>query len=470
MGVINVEGLGQVEIKGVSPNEEEQQLILDALSETDGEGQQSIMPDLINPDLAEDRDTSPKGLELIGGRPTFEAAGAVFGGSVGGLGLNPVTMVAGGTLASAGGGQLYDIIQGSITGDSSTMEDQFGYLKKDLQREALLQTFFAKIPGFGTWAKSKLVNKNDKTKSLHKSAKEIGFPLSISDTGNMVAKGYGSVVGVFPLVGSPIKASVVTKANMLNKAADDTLNTFAPNVSLTNLGIDMVEASKSTFGDFKRVTSFLYDDFYNTASKMKAPIIPTESLKKSLTNYVNLVDDGIIKVNGKNIKSPNKDAIYKYAKSLKNVDPYINISQWKSLVRDMKKFAKLSSKEGYDQSTVFAFKGALEKDLNMLTNSKYLKSFEKVLNPQLMNDVRSKLLFANKVYANGLENSLVNKIVKDKNLKDFAKKKGVSLKETMTTIPGKNAFDSNVAKQFKRVIKIFLDQDLKNKVEFMLIN
>ena len=61
----------------------------------------------------------------------------------------------------------------------------------------------------------------------------------------------------------------------------------------------MTEASKSTFGDFKRVTGFLYDDFFQTASKVRQPIISTKTFKNSLQNYVNLIDDGTIKVKGK---------------------------------------------------------------------------------------------------------------------------------------------------------------------------
>ena len=104
----------------------------------------------------------------------------------------------------------------------------------------------------------------------------------------MIAKGYGRVIGVFPFVGTPIKKTIAGKADILNKTADDTLNTFAPNVTLTKLGIDMAEASKSTYGDFKRVPSFLYDDFYNTASKVKEPIISTSNFKNSLKDKGNI--------------------------------------------------------------------------------------------------------------------------------------------------------------------------------------
>lgn len=450
MGKIFIDGVGEVTIKGNTPNEEEEKAIMMGLADTDGEGQDTIIPELINPDLAQDR--LPQGLEKIGGRPTFEAAGAIGGSVVGGATATPASMVIGGTLGGAGGGQLYDVIQSFITGDSLTTGGQFKALKKDASREALLQTFFAKIPGMGRYIKSKLVSKDPSTKKIYNSGKEIGFPTSISDVGSGFAKGYGKVIGVFPFVGNPFKASVVSKANMLNKTADDILNTFAPNVSLTNLGMDMTAAAKATFGDFKRVTGFLYDDFYNTANKLKAPVISTNNFKKTLNNYVDAIDDGLITLSkGKTLKSPNKDTIYKYAKSALEIPEYINVSQYKSLMKDIQKFAKLSSKEGTDQGSIFGMKGALEKDLNMLANKDYLKSFNKVVDIKTMELIRNKLLFANKVYSTGLENSIVNKVVKDKTMQEFAKKQGINLKEYIKSIPSKKLFESPAAKRFQGV-------------------
>ena len=62
MGIIPVEGLGQVEIEGDVPNAEEQQLILDLLED------QGSFSEAVESELSE-----AEGLEKIGGRSTFEA-------------------------------------------------------------------------------------------------------------------------------------------------------------------------------------------------------------------------------------------------------------------------------------------------------------------------------------------------------------------------------------------------------------
>jgi len=383
MAIIEVEKLGKVEIAGSSPTKEEAEGIRNAINSMsmgveDIGATDTITPELIDPTLSELN--KPKGLELIGGRPTFEAAGAIGGGVIGTAGMNPATSVFGGTLGAMGGGQLYDVLQSAITDEPTNFGTQIEKAKSDFQREATLQTFFSKVPGAFTALKRGIFGKADK--SLYDSAKKLNYPLSLSDSGNMIAKGYGRVIGVFPFVGTPIKKTIAGKADILNKTADDTLNTFAPNVTLTKLGIDMAEASKSTYGDFKRVTSFLYDDFYNTASKIKEPIISTSNFKNSLKNYINLIDEGTIKVKKGNLKTPQKDRIYNYSKSALDIPEYINVSQYKALIKDMQTFAKQSQKEGFDLKVITGLKSSLERDLNLLTKKSYIDTFKRVLDPK----------------------------------------------------------------------------------------
>tara|TARA_R110002167_G_scaffold5998_2_gene27448 strand:- start:60 stop:2378 length:2319 start_codon:yes stop_codon:yes gene_type:complete len=458
MAIIEVEGLGKVEIAGETPTEQESigiKKALDALSADVEEGlaTDTAIPEIIDPNLADVG--KPKGLELIGGRPTFEAAGAIAGSVVGTAGLNPATTVAGGVGGAAAGGQLHDILEAFITDEPSDFKTQAEALKKDVSREALLQTFFAKVPGLFTSIKRGVFGKPDK--QLYDSAKKIGYPLSLSDSGNMISRGYGRVIGVFPYVGNPIKGSFVKKANILNKTANDTLNTFAPNVTLTKLGVDMAEASKSTYGDFRRVTSFFYDDFYKSVNKVgNTPVISTKNIKESYKIYTNLIDEGKITLKtGKTFKDSRKDSIYKFARDGKNIPDYITVNQYRGLKDSIKDFARKSSKDGYNIKVLTGFKSALEKDLRLLTKKSYQKNLldnvypmskskAKNLDPNLLSDIATKLKFADKVYANGLENSIITN-----KLKKQASDAGVKL----TAIPGKKVFDSSVARDFKKVDK-----------------
>jgi len=469
MSTIFVEGLGEIEIQGDTPTSEERTAILNALGQStdteetvdttnitpdlgdvdDDKEEINITPEMIDPNLADLG--KPEGLEKIGGRPTFEAIGGIFGAvpgtAVGGL---PGSVV-GGTLGATGGGQAYDILQSFITDESTDFGTQAERLKTDFQREALLQSFFAKVPGLFTATKRFVFGKPEK--ELYDSAKRLKFPLSLSDSGNIISKGYGRVIGVFPYVGNPIKQAASDKASFLNKKAIETLNTFGPNVTLTKLGIDMAEASKATYGDFRRVSNFFYEDFYKAVDKIgNTPVIPTKNFKASLKNFVDIVDGG--KVAG--LDSPRKGGLlYNYAKGGPKSPKYINATQYKSLIEDIKTYTDIAAKRGSDSDVrvLTGIKSALETDLRLLTKKSYQdelltkvypmsKKSRKKLDPKILSNIAEKLKFADNVYANGVENSIISNSLKNK-LSSQTIKQG--------QVPGKKAFDQPVASTFKRV-------------------
>ena len=109
MGQIFVEGLGNVEIAGQTPTKEEEQAIINQLQSTeDTLATETVIPEMITPSLGEE--PKLRGLEYIGGRPTFEATGALAGGIPGTVAGGLPGSVVGGTLGAMGGGQIYDIV------------------------------------------------------------------------------------------------------------------------------------------------------------------------------------------------------------------------------------------------------------------------------------------------------------------------------------------------------------------------
>jgi len=481
MGTVIIEGLGEIEIQGNTPTLEEEQAIIEALGastettdispnienvETEELNKkelektekitQEITPGMIDPNLKKVGEL--QGLEkLFLDRPTFEAAGAIFG-ALPGTPLGPAGTVAAGTAGSMAMGQLYDIVQGFLTDETTGFGTQVERATKDFQRELLLQSFFSKIPGLITGARRLVFGKGDE--SLYASAKKFGYPLSLSDTGNIFARGYGQVIGVFPFVGGPIKRAAAKKATLLNEKANKTLNTFAPNVTLFKLGVDMTKASRSTFDDFRIVSSFFYDDFYNAVDKVgrKTPIISTQNFKNSLGNFTKLVDDGVITLKtGEKVKSLKAaDKLYNFAKKFKNYPDYISAAQHKSLIDDLKLYMGQAQQTNPGILRVLTgFKSALETDLRLLTKKSYQENLLKNVYPlakgkrqkldaNLLSNIANKLKFADKVYANGLENSIITKTLRDK-----AKTEGIKL----IPIPGKQTFKSPPASEFKKVDK-----------------
>ena len=107
----------------------------------------------------------------------------------------------------------------------------------------------------------------------------------------------------------------------------------------------MSKAAQVTYGDFRRVSGFFYDDFYKAVYKIgNTPVISTKHFKNSLQKYVKLINNGTIK----GVASPQKDAIYQYAKKNKKIPEYITATQYKSLKEDLKYFARLSKKDPFN--------------------------------------------------------------------------------------------------------------------------
>ena len=480
MGIITVEGLGQVEIEGDVPNEEEQKALkkaLQGLNETTdvetesttesgdvnispnlGDTEESSINENITSEIIESNSEKVKKVEgldkFLLTRPVFEATGAIAGAIPGTVAGGLPGSVAFGALGATGGGQLYDILQSYLTDTPTDFVTQVGRTKSDLQREFLLQSFFSKIPGLGYKIRGLIYGKGDR--ALYDAAKRLGYPLSLSDAGNMIGTGYGRVIGIFPYVGDPIKKKILTKSAFLNENSNKVLNTFAPNVSLTKLGMDMTKASKNVYGDFKRVSTFFYDDFYKAVDTIgNTPVISTKNFKESLKAFVTLVDGGAIKLTtGKKLKGPRRDTLYRYAKDATKLQPYINATQYKSLIEDIKYYSKLAVKgEPYNLKVLTQLKEALETDLRLLTKKSYRDNLLKNVYPmsktkrakiddKILSDIANKLKFADEVYANGIENSLIlSKTLKNK-----------LSKETIETgsVPGAKAFDKPVTSTFKQ--------------------
>ena len=208
MATIFVDGLGEVEIQGDTPTAEEQEAIIKALGATTGTTDtteteevdtskvtpgigdvekgleaESIIPELIETDST--KKEQAEGLDSIFlSRPVFEATGAVFG-AVPGTALGPAGTVAAGVAGASAGGQLYDIFQSFVMNEPTDFTTQAKRLKADFQREAVLQSFFAKVPGLFTATKRFIFGKADD--SLYNSAKRLNYPLSLSDGGNIIS-------------------------------------------------------------------------------------------------------------------------------------------------------------------------------------------------------------------------------------------------------------------------------------------
>ena len=100
------------------------------------------------------------------------------------------------------------------------------------------------------------------------------------DIAGGLAKGWGKVVGVFPVAGDPLKRAATTRATQIESVKNQILNDIAPNATLSELGVDMFNAAKNTNKEFRNISSTLYNSFYKQADKINKPFVPSKNIKK----------------------------------------------------------------------------------------------------------------------------------------------------------------------------------------------
>ena len=436
MGIINVEGIGKVQIQGDNPTQEEFEVIESAvlsykekkrkkLLETINitkSSSESVPPFLQIPKekktftegLTEgftDRETTKAALSL-GGFATGAATGTAVGGPIGGI----VGGLGGAILGGTAGGQIHDIVSSYIDGNNLTLDETSKQAFKDIKSEAMWGAVGQSIPGLKPFITRTLLKKEsgklvaDDIKQAHQASKRIGVDLFPVDVSGALGQMYAKVIGIFPWVGRPLKKPINKRADQLNKIQDQYLDDLAPNNSMSKLGVNMFEAAKNSSKSFRNMSSGLYTDFYESAAKIKKPFIPTITIKKEaqqiikdyLKNRPKYVT--VTKARGKKIKK--KIAIpsavnAKYAtfiKRLAQIDDFATPSQIKQLKQDIGEYSKLVA--GKDGAGVFRLTNLAESVEGALRNFKNYNL--NAVSEKEAAEIIKKLKIADKFYANNI--------------------------------------------------------------------
>lgn len=429
MSEIFVEGLGNVDIQGETPTVKEQQAIIDQLKKkqeptesenTEQKKTKSFVESTM--DAFKTRDTA-----LMAGGMSGFASGARLGAMAGspfGIPGAVVGGLAGGTLGATGFGQVYDILDSYIKGDNRTVDDATKQAFADAKRETMFGMVGATIPGIKP-AITRLLTKKEKgelvgkdVKELYEAGKRIGVDILPIDVAGRTGKMYGKVVGVFPVVGSPIKKAGGLRGRQLNIIKEQVLNDLAPNTHLADLGVDMFNAAKNSSKEFKNVASDLYNVFYKEAGKINKPFIPTQNIKLEAQKIVDdflkkrpltVVTKKGLKGKSKKIKQPisaNVNQKYQsYINKLANLDDFITPNQVKQIKQDLGNFSDVVT--GKDGAGVFkltkmskATDGALRDfdNYNLTAFANDPKVTKESLG-KLINDLKA----ADAFYANGIQ-------------------------------------------------------------------
>jgi hypothetical protein len=187
MGIINVEGIGQIQIQGNTPTKEE----IEVIEKAQKKKKFVPIPEPIETIEYKKTDDFASGLQKgFTDRETSKAAFSLGGfgyGATAGLPFGPIGSAVGGitgaVLGGTAGGQIHDIVSSYIDGNNLSLDDTSKQAFRDIKSEALWGTIGQSLPGLKPFITSLIVKKQkgklvaDDIKKAHEASKRIGVDL-----------------------------------------------------------------------------------------------------------------------------------------------------------------------------------------------------------------------------------------------------------------------------------------------------
>ena len=248
---------------------------------------------------------------------------------------------------------------------------------------ASLDPVFQGMKGLARWTYG--VTRGSDAAALAKIAIEQNIPMGIMNvTDRSWAKWYGRVLGVFPFVGTPLRASKARVAWYLDQRIMDTFNALAPMSSVMDIGALITQSARTKFNQFARINAKFYDDFYSKANALDDMVgadrgyIPTfrvkelaknwqEQMKRQKVEGQGYVGEGVPREVGGISDAADFE---KFLMFLGTVDDHLSANQFRGLQKKFneawRNYSKTYGPEAGDTiaSDANKFKMALEQGLN----------------------------------------------------------------------------------------------------------
>lgn len=228
----------------------------------------------------------------------------------------------------------------------------------------------------------------DQAKNISDAARRQGVDLGITDVGNSVAEGSKTVLGVFPFVSQPFVEATARQQTQAMQGVDRILNNIAPNAKLTELGVDMVNAAKNSFNEFRGVASTLYTEADNLASSA-GDIVPTQGINDAISDIVARRSRPVTR-SGKELKGPSNTELDEYISNLQDLPDNISVAQLRSIQQDIGEFFSQAKSKGFDTVKLSKLKSATEDAMFSLDTSS--------LSPEDAEKIRKSYETANNFY------------------------------------------------------------------------
>lgn len=331
------------------------------------------IPDIIPPQ-PEPRPQRPDHL-----RPGWEMTGATAGAALGAW-AGPGGMLAGGALGSMAGSGLYDLTQDmaewlGLTSPDTRSPDVAERLQKmgaagrgDFMFGGAGQMMGPFLQRAGKGVKSWALGLNrpgmrEATDLAHGQGIHIG-PIHLSP--RKWARGYSRVIGVFPIVGTPMRTGQLRVVGDIDARAADLLNTLAPRTSM-DIGEEMTKSAEYNYKRFRAIGGALYDNFADLANNLSVlDVIPTKALKAEMAGYAaRAVRETPVLQSGARMQPPSGgDPLGDWLRQIDELPEHITVEQARGLQRTLNQMSRENIKSADDFARMTGMRDAVRQSIN----------------------------------------------------------------------------------------------------------
>ncbi len=326
------------------------------------------------------------------GRPLFEATGALTGAGVAGVTAAPsgpgaiAAALAGGALGAGGGRAIYenttDFLRAmevlatppdATTGFERAGEVAVGALQsglEDLTFAAGGQVVGAMAGQLGKPLIGRLLGlRSAEAQEIIRTAQQQGIDVGATTAAQgMIGRGaraVSNIMGVFPFMG-PIRSGVRQQLENVNRRTAILLDNFGPNATLqSQLGVNMIEATRGARQEFLRVAGDMYDRARQLSNSIGNPkIIPTTDIQSIAEELAASRRAGTLFTrDGTPINPPSEDKLGEFIDQLANVEELISLPQYRQLSDDLAETVSTLRAQGFDVQRVAQIRNRMEESL-----------------------------------------------------------------------------------------------------------
>lgn len=236
-------------------------------------------------------------------------------------------------------------------------------------------------------------------------AREVGIDVGISDAAEHgPAAGYRSVIGRFPLIGTPFVRNAQKQSTQIANQVDSYLDMIAPHTTLSQAGVALDDAAKNSYKEARSVWKNLYESADTLAASASDEIaaaggnpniIDLTEVRQAGIDILNMRQRPNITPKGGGspevLPLPKNDPLASYLEGISQLTDRTTVAGLREIQKDLSKLSGPMAKAGFDVKRIAQMREATEIAVNKMDLSGF--------SPEVAKEIAEAYGYANKTFS-----------------------------------------------------------------------